>query len=1560
MTERLKVAAEQANLSPKEKQQVDALSKLVEQHKSLLDMPAAQAQQKFLGLPQEQQDSLVTFMGNDPVETSRSPLGTAAHYIGVGVKRGLGALDEASDFMTRLYRAYQLASEKGVGRKFTNPLKQPKNIVEAWQESNDKGELLYNKGRIENAKKKYGPDLVSIAQKVTEGKPWSDIQAEAETEDQKRLVADISAGKNKLFQDTYDAVFAAKYSPGRQLANNILPEFLEGSGPLYKAISGAGDAAYRFYADPTLFLGKAKKAYDVLNYSIVKIAGNAQKIDEVFAKPAVTNFFNTYGSELEKLAQARKAKDVKAATDASTNLKRLAPEFGPTAVDELIRAGVKNADTAKAYLQNGADVQAILKGQAARRTPLIPRLDNRRKARVAFFTATNNVFNIDKVGQKVVKALYGTSPQYQDVLTGITQASEDVAKLEKQVGRIKGADGAFRMPLSQIQGRLDRFARKFTTIPFFPNGIFDVNSPDAVTKVYQLARLTNSRYHSKIIAETFAAGGEGQRKELVTGLWNTVAEIRDVGKSSVGKTYMQEFAGRGLEKRYAPNIVIDGVDKGNPAVFADEHMALFPYQLSSSMVMPSINDLDRLSARAGLINKMIGVSHNKWAERLTNGWSFFTLAGPRFVVRNASEDLLFSLANGSNTWGIAKARRISTLYRMGKAQGGDLKALSKLKKTLLLDTKSGELGAINKFLKADQLKYFSEKLDNAKSFEEVREVLAEAVTTSKLPFNIGAKESGYVSDWVKYGRMDEVFDDVTEGAKNSITATGSYGALTNDVSRFGKMAVLEVDDIKYRRATGDKAFTQFNPVANQQNKVSWMFQIGVMSNDEIGKIAIKYIDNEQEAIKAIKEYLSKLPKEDLDKFRLYSAGGTIDTHAHRAFITAKNLFVKKDGKTLNKDLVDKVRYTNKKGELVVNSNKLSIHDLPVQPKDAPEFVSGPTLVPVSANDNFAGSVFDKGWDAMGEANARWSREPIVIREYNKYRQQMENSGFEQRIIDSFTNGKTGDAYKRAYDKAKAHIVNLAEDMAKDSTLAYVDNPAVRSQLAMAGRNFGRFYRATEDFYRRLSRAVRYNPESIARASLTYEGVAHSGFVQKDENGEEYFFYPGVNEVYKAVGGVLNAFGLEDANKIPMPVQFSAKLKMITPSFNPDSLFPTFSGPLSLVLLKTVFALVPSLDKYEKNLLGTYSEDQPIIQAIFPAHLNRLIALMDRNERNSQYASAWRKAVTYAVAAGHNPKPVVNPETGVEEISLGALDKFKNIINASTINVLFTRFALGFYLPASPQVTIKSDMAKWVRDNGTVSWKSAFTELIKKTGDYDKAMEEWIKYYPDQLAYTVSESEAPAVAFVNSSKAAGQWVEKNDALVKKYPQAAMFFLPDSGDFDFTTYKLLLSKGIKRSKLIDDFLLQVETSKDEATYYDMVDKYDLELAKKFDPYSKSKLKDEFDAWKKDFLGARPALREKLSNGSKNAVDRANALRDLENILLDKSIKLDSKVKAPIEKMLNIYNEYLQKRDSIYGGGESASYVKDLLKVRAKNEIESISQTNRNARNVWYSLFSKLMRD
>ena len=479
--------------------------------------------------------------------------------------------------------------------------------------------------------------------------------------------------------------------------------------------------------------------------------------------------------------------------------------------------------------------------------------------------------------------------------------------------------------------------------------------------------------------------------------------------------------------------------------------------------------------------------------------------------------------------------------------------------------------------------------------------------------------------------------------------------------------------------------------------------------------------------------------------------------------------------------------------------------------------------------------------------------------------------------------------------------------------------------------------------------------------MTYDGIAHSGFVETDDSGEQYFFYPGTTAMYQAMGKVMTAFGQEEAVKAPMPIEFSAKLKMITPSSNPDSLFPTFAGPLSAVSMKAIFALVPALDRLERVFLGQYGEDQPMVNAVLPAHLNRLLSLMDKDERNSQFASAHRKAVTYLEAAGHGLKPKVDPVTGLEiPITAGELEEYKDKLQASTFTALSLRFILGFFVPAPPQTTLKSDIAKWVRQNGETNFKQTFNNLVEKTGSYEKATQEWIRLFPKELPYTVSESDSNVTAILSSNEQALKWIGNNEALIKKYPEGASFFIPKQGEFNFDAYKLLTTMGLKKSKLIEDHLREVSTSFDEAFYYQQQDLYEEELANTFSDSAKRNLKTQWATWADQFKKARPLLQEELGKDAERAVQRTQALSDLETMLSDPTVKVDPAVRKPIEGMLNTYNNYINARDSIFGGGESANNYKDLLKQRTKQELERLSKTNRNAEDAYFALFSKLIRD
>jgi hypothetical protein len=612
---------------------------------------------------------------------------------------------------------------------------------------------------------------------------------------------------------------------------------------------------------------------------------------------------------------------------------------------------------------------------------------------------------------------------------------------------------------------------------------------------------------------------------------------------------------------------------------------------------------------------------------------------------------------------------------------------------------------------------------------------------------------------------------------------------------------------------------------------------------------------------------------------------------------------------------------------------------------------------------------ENGWRWLGSANARISRQPIAINELLTIRKRMRKSGFEDAWIKSYTKGITPNSKKfdDAVELAKIDLARVAEERAINQTLPYLDNPLIRSQIAFSSRNFARFYRATEDFYRRITRAVRYNPESIALAALTYEGIAHSGFVQEDDQGERYFVYPGIAPVYNAYQKMLNVVGLGSEFKIPFPVQFGAQVKMITPSLNPDSIVPTFAGPVAGVSIRALESLVNiwnpgAADTITRYALGKYAVDQPILSSFLPAHINRIYAGMNKDERDSQYASAHRKAVTYLEAAGYSPKGKIDPITNkLMPPSEAELEEYRIRIKQTTMSILGMRFVFGFFAPASPQVQLKSDMAEWMRDSGKANFKQVWNEIRDEYGgDYEGAMKKWVELFPDQIPFTVTESERKTVAKFGYAEEAGTFVEQNEKLFKDYKQGAAFLIPNTSGFSYDAYKTMTDMGLRKSLRVDEHLKKVQTAADVQTYYDRKNEYESAITRYRTDYERSKLRREFNQWKDLFFAGHPMVAEYLSKGSQLAIDRQNALNDLQFMLKDPSVRaIRPKTFDGLKAMMDLYLDYKDQRDKYESIGTPRDFQKSL-KERTILRMRELSQYNENTLAAYDTLFGELLDD
>ena len=1585
----IKAIASTAALTPEQMAQLNGYTKALDTHQKLSALPAETAKQEYSKLTPAQQQSLKDQFGN--IDKKRGWLGTALHYtvdplfaaVSAPVKLAFKGVTELSDLTTRAYRTGAIMVDQG------------KNLAEAWTTANDKGDKVFSPNRIAAAQKIYGTDMMNVAQKVASGMTLDEILATG-TEGEKQVASAAAQKKDKLFQEALDAAQAAKYSPGRMIANAILPGSLEGSGVLYKTISGLGDAAFRVFADPTLVLGKAKKTYDISNYALKTIVKDAGNVEKAFQKASVQRFDTDFVAALTNYKKAQDAfKGGKVSSEelfnASQAVRRIAPEFGDQVIKTMLDNGVVEAGTIKNFLAGSQEAMAVFTGQAGRQVQLLPRMDAARRLRIAAQTTGNKLIRFDNAGKRVSREIFGDTitpagvqarllekTTFVDSRTGLP-ATEATPKeflfqsTASKIGAVEGKtaklrdDQGFRMPLTYVQDRIDRFAAKFSKVPFFKDDFFDPNAPDAAEKVYQLARLANTRYNSRMFSEAFKAGDEAQKRNIMMGVYNTVAEIRGLNKTPGLGNILDDLARSSREQLFAPSVLLrdkDGKPVLNelgektylkPSEFNNQQFAIFDYQLASGMSVPKIQELDAIVGKAQVMGRIMSWSHTKWAQDLTSAWSFLTLAGPRFAVRNSIEDLMVHLAVGDGAFGVVAGKRLSNKIRLG--QGGDT------------------LSAINKLVMKKDRALYQEKLAAAETVQDARKIMAEAVMSDKFLGKLDPKAREIIAEMAEYGQIDDMLQAVAEGGKKGITGADHWTDTMQAVDKFGTMREYTIDGKKYKIDHGG-SFQELRPL-DTDGKVAWITQIAAVGNDELGSIALRYVSDapgaENAAVNAIYRKLTSAEyAPQKARYQLYAAGNNADemTHARNVYAATKNLFTKADGK-VNRQLLDKVRIKTPTGGYNINTRGLGIDDLPKNYEDVPEFVIGKKLMPI-ADGNPAGKIVGKHWNWLGEMNARWSREPLVLSATVDIRKGWKEAGLEDRYLEGFIAPIRNNASLSAEEKtiliadatrrAKSNIIEMTQDLAKERVLAYVDNPDVRTQLAFTMRNFARYYRATEDFYRRVARTVKYNPESISRLALTYEGVSHSGFVQKDDQGDSYFIYPGMNQVYSVMSGLAKVAGLNNGFVAPMPVEFGAKLNMITPSMNPDSIFPTFSGPLAAFPLELMYRMVPSTKEAQKYLQGTYGEDQPLVNAILPAHINRALAVLNQDERNSQFASAFRKAATYLEASGHGLKIKTDPKTGQEiPPTAGEIEAYSDKLKATTSTVLGMRFFESLILPAAPSVNLKSDMANWVKDNQRTSFKQVFSNLVTQYhGDFTKATEEWIRLFPKQMPYTVSESAKKTVAVIRYGEAAGNWVDNNQALLNKYPQAAGFLIPQIGAFNYDSYKTMVNEGLLNKKPMGDFLKEVQSATDRQFYFQQNAIYKESLASTTSVDQKRLLNDRWSAWSKSYMALRPTLAEEFAQGSLPNLRRKQAVNDLRNMFTNEPNPPKGAVAGVLKNMLAVYDQYNAAASQITDRSQASLDRLSAMKEGTRIQLKKLGESNPNTKSAYDVLFSSLIGD
>jgi hypothetical protein len=540
------------------------------------------------------------------------------------------------------------------------------------------------------------------------------------------------------------------------------------------------------------------------------------------------------------------------------------------------------------------------------------------------------------------------------------------------------------------------------------------------------------------------------------------------------------------------------------------------------------------------------------------------------------------------------------------------------------------------------------------------------------------------------------------------------------------------------------------------------------------------------------------------------------------------------------------------------------------------------------------------------------------------------------------------------DLARETVTRHAVDRATAISLSYTDNPANQTIIAWRLRNWARYYRATEDFYRRVYRMGKFEPIGFYKAALTLNALEDQGFVYNDDYGDKYFIYPGDGLVNTVVGSVLAKLGGNDLLVGSAPLIFGGKVKMLAPSLDPKAAIPTLSGPISAISMKFIFSAFPQLRALEKYTLGEYSVDKTVVETSFSASIVRFLAALDTNERESIFASAYMSAAKVLTAAGKMP-----------ELADGMEDEANEALTTVANNIIWTKFAAGFVYQAIPQI-MENDVTTFAREYGIPSMSGDYKDRVQKyreageTDPYGMALQEGISIFgPSYTAYDVSEFEGgkelkslPELNYVDDLFG---FIENNEKLVKEYPASAYFLAPQTaGELSIPALRYYEDKELRNPKSYKDYAKELLYSKGKYYYYDIMRWYRDSVASADGPGAEADAKNKKNLALTELFSDFPGLQQRvkgtidLANWEEEAINRNNpdsVRRMVDDYYDGKFGPVPNSVKYIAEAM-NTYDYFTTEKNKISGSSEPEKLAKNSYETALLRSLQSIAEDDPNA--------------
>lgn len=1576
----LLAAARKANIGGKQMDQVTGYSWLVSKNAQLQKLPVDDARKQFEKLDISVQENIKQLFG-DPEYSKAEPglVGKAFNWVKKPFTGGADFLYTYGEIVSSPYRAARKATSF---QDFISG--------KSWESYNN-GERIFDSEREAVVDGKYDPNVAKIAKRISMGDAPGKIAGDLTTPEEEAAYLKYAQGDQEMFNAIRD-YNDAKISQGRDWFHSLglAPEIGQTDqgikGKMYTLLSGTVDTAATFATAPEVWLAGLYKASHEARYGIMSmlsaeagsftgaqkmltmisklrlpgvtgkaIAATAFGIDAAFRIPKVRAAFEKIGPDLAIIGKSTATGGQKAM--AMERVKNTIPSLTDRAIVYMANGKVVDADTAADFFRSDKIAYDVMMGHVGSM-----------EAKLPVYSAITNIRSNVRQATRAAFGEKGTAMKIagkEDTLLSHLETAVPLSTTFKIQELRRGRDWFARVA--------DRaLLRNYVNVE--GDGVID-----SAADVYAIARTFLGRPHARLVSNSFIlAPDAAARRNIITGLYDNLGDFLGVKSTQAGADAWAKALGNIKNAKYSNEMVVNtntaraiGMQAGlhDPSIVNDVSHAIGISQTTSRMALPKIQDLLKMSEKHMTLRSISPVINNSFSQAVTDAWSAMNLL-PRLGIRSVLDEMFFHYL----TLPVALLPTVAKGYGIGITQ----RIVRRGEAATSINVKDiGGNRDVGFFARFFHKMFANVTPDEFKAGLKNRQTQAELVHKNVTQARFGRlfkntknfeNDAKYISQLTEFNLTNKV-DDFSTGATAGIVKSLPENSLFDNFSEYANMNVDEaLKDIKKNFGEDLMDISHTEP----EFGINVLIQLAnrIDGNGEIGKIAVRFMHRPRKAVIEIKKYLQtpegKKVYEKFDRSRIQ--GRSLDADAKDFYLHVRSM-LQNDSGDINAALLNKVRTIDSNGKELISALHLSLDDLGelAVAKELPRHTLGYRFrVPRGAK---IGDMMANGIDNMYRIADRQigtlTRMPVYNAYYLGYRRKfavMEEKFYQDQMK---INGMTK---KVAREMAAKRFATIADNMAINRAIGFVDNPNVRSLTAFGMRNMARYYRATEDFWRRATRVVANSgPGALARMRLAYETLDHSGFIHEDEQGDMYFTFPVDTIMYTLTAPVVRVL-TGDWPKQPMPLQLTGKIKMLTPSMDPSSSLPTLSSPMASITWGAASSMLNAFggqsgknitENIDTLLFGKYAENQDFIDMMLPMVSRRMwdiASVAKQNENNEHFISSAMKAAAFYSADPKYKMPTA--ESNDFEINQARYD-----IRATAFNLMFLRALTGIWSPVSPTYREGVDVPEYLANTGVKTMKREFTDILnaeREKGNpnaYSEAVRKFNKFYPGRLAYTVPESDLNTVGGIKKSKDAIAWIQKNSELVKMFPEGSVFLMPQMNSFDMNAYMYLKREGMTQSKDLETYYQQIATIADENKYFDIKNAAEKAAAISGDATRSRAILSQADAEAKAFLDTRPYLKLSMVDGGRGTILKEMALRDARD-MLDSPYAPNNATATLLRKMIATYDSADATLSSVTSQTDAALSYKRTLRQNVSKQLEQMAGTDPNALEFYNSILKRLI--